>query len=57
VKVLVLAENQLEILEITSDSEEMKAVIEKQVQQIKIKVPQNLVGNTFNYTFKFEVQK
>jgi hypothetical protein len=55
--VLVLAENQLEILEITSDSEEMKAVIEKQVQQIKIKVPQNLVGNTFNYTFKFEVQK
>lgn len=57
VKVRVLAENQIEIIEIASDSEEMKAAIEKQVQQIKIKVPQNLVGNTFNYTFKFQVQK
>lgn len=57
VKVLVLAENKIEILQITSDSEEMKAAIEKQVQQIKIKVPQNLIGNTFNYTFKFQVQK
>ncbi len=57
VKVRVLAENKIEIIEITSESEEMKAAIEKQVQQIKIKVPQNLVGNTFNYTFKFQVQK
>lgn len=57
VKVRVLAENQLEIVQIDSDSEEMKAAIEKQVQQIKIKVPQNLIGNTFNYTYKFQVQK
>jgi hypothetical protein len=57
VKVRVLAENKIEIIEITSDSEEMKAAIEKQVQQIKIRVPQNLIGNTFNYTFKFQVQK
>ena len=57
VKVRVLAENQLEIIEIASDSEEMKAAIEKQVQQIKIRLPQNLVGNTFHYTFKFQVQK
>ncbi|AEA45450.1 hypothetical protein [Fluviicola taffensis] len=57
VKVRILAENKLEILQIASDSEEMKAIIEKQVQQIKIKVPQSLVGNTFNYTFKFQVQK
>lgn len=57
VKVRVLAENQIEILEITSESEEMKAAIEKQVQQMKINVPQNLIGNTFNYTFKFQVQK
>lgn len=57
VKVRVLSENQLEIVEIASDSEEMKAAIEKQVQQVKIRVPQNLVGNTFNYTFKFQVQK
>lgn len=57
IKVRVLSENQIEILEIASESEEMKAAVEKQVQQIKIKVPQNLVGNTFNYTFKFQVQK
>lgn len=57
IKVRVLAENQIEIIEIASESEEMKAAIEKQVQQIKIKVPQNLIGNTFNYTFKFQVQK
>jgi len=57
VKVRVLSENQIELIEITSDSEEMKAAIEKQVQQIKIRVPQNLVGNTFSYTFKFQVQK
>lgn len=57
VKVRVLSENQLEIVQIASDSEEMKAAIEKQVQQVKIRVPQNLVGNTFNYTFKFQVQK
>ena len=57
VKVRVLAENQLEIVKITSESEEMKAAIEKQVQQMKIRVPQNLIGNTFNYTFKFQVQK
>ncbi len=57
VKVRVLAENQLEIVNITSDSEEMKAAIEKQVQQIKIRVPQNLVGDTFTYTYKFQVQK
>jgi outer membrane biosynthesis protein TonB len=57
VKVRVLAENQLEVVEIASESEEMKAAIEKQVQQIKINLPQSLVGNTFNYTFKFQVQK
>lgn len=57
VKVRVISENQIEIIEIASASEEMKAAIEKQVQQIKIRVPQNLVGNTFNYTFKFQVQK
>ncbi len=57
VKVRVVAENQLEIVEITSDSEEMKAAVEKQVKQIKLSVPQNLIGNTFNYTFKFQVQK
>jgi outer membrane biosynthesis protein TonB len=57
VKVRVLAENQLEIVEIASESEEMKAAIEKQVQQIKINLPQSLIGNTFNYTFKFQVQK
>jgi outer membrane biosynthesis protein TonB len=57
VKVRVLAENQIELIEIASDSEEMKAAIEKQVQQIKIKVPQNLIGKTFNYAYKFEVQK
>ena len=57
VKVRVLAENQLEIVEISSDSNEMKTAVEKQVQQIKINLPQYLVGNTFNYTFKFQVQK
>lgn len=57
VKVLVVAQNQIEIVEIASDSEEMKAAVEKQVQQIKISVPQNLVGNTFTYTYKFQVQK
>lgn len=57
IKVRVISENQIELVEITSDSEEMKAAIEKQVQQIKIRVPQNLIGNTFNYTFKFQVQK
>lgn len=57
VKVRVLAENQLEVIEIASESEEMKAAIKKQVQQIKINLPQALIGNTFNYTFKFQVQK
>ena len=57
VKVRVISEDKIEILQITSDSEEMKAAIEKQVQQIKIKVPQNLIGNTFTYAFKFQVQK
>jgi|GEM_PF-2504359 len=57
VKVRVISENQIELIEIASDSEEMKAAIEKQVKQVKIRVPQNLIGNTFNYTFKFQVQK
>lgn len=57
VKLRVLSENQIEIVEITSDSNEMKEAVEKQVKQIKFNVPQNLVGNTFNYTFKFQVQK
>ena len=57
VKVRVVSENKVEIVEILSDSEEMKTSVEKQVQQIKFNVPQSLVGNTFNYTFKFQVQK
>ncbi|MNJ84948.1 hypothetical protein D3C87_24120 [compost metagenome] len=57
VKVRVISENKVEIIEIISDSEEMKASVEKQVQQIKFNVPQNLIGNVFNYTFKFQVQK
>ena len=57
VKVRVVSENKVEIIEIISDSEEMKASVEKQVQQIKFHVPQNLIGNTATYTFKFQVQK
>lgn len=57
VKLRVVSEGQIEILELTSDSEEMKAAVEKQVQQIKIKLPQNLVGQVFTYTFRFQVQK
>ncbi|MNU62017.1 hypothetical protein D3C71_512310 [compost metagenome] len=57
VKLRVISENKVEIVEIKSDSQEMKASVEKQVQQIKFNVPQNLIGNVFNYTFKFQVQK
>ncbi len=57
VKVRVISENKVEIIEITSDSEEMKASVEKQVQQIKFHVPQNLIGSTTTYTYKFQVQK
>ncbi|MNR73002.1 hypothetical protein D3C72_35800 [compost metagenome] len=57
VKVRVVSENKIEIIEIISDSEEMKASVEKQVQQMKLTIPQNLTGNTATYTFKFQVQK
>lgn len=57
VQLRVTADNQIEIIKISSDSEEMNAAVEKQVRQLKFKAPQDLVGNIFNYTFKFKVQK
>lgn len=57
VKLRVVNGGKVEIVDITSDSEEMKAAVAQQVERLKFRAPSNLVGEEFDYTFKFQVQK
>lgn len=57
VKVRVISENQLEIISIASDNNEMTQAVKQQIQNLKVNLPTNLIGQEFSYAFKFEIQK
>lgn len=56
VKLKINEEGKLEIVSIQSDSEEMKAAVERQVNKLKYKANSALFNQEFDYTFKFKLQ-
>ncbi len=52
----VVSEYEVEIVRISSDSEEMNAAVAEQVRHIRFRLPKGLVGSEFSYTYRFKVQ-
>jgi outer membrane biosynthesis protein TonB len=57
VLIRVTDENSVEIVTIDSESAELKVAVEQQIKQLKFNLPKSMVGQIFQYVYKFEVQK
>ena len=57
VKLRLIENGEVEILSIDSESEELKASVEKQLKSLKFRNAASFIGEEFNYTFRFQVEK
>jgi outer membrane biosynthesis protein TonB len=57
VKLRLIENGEVEILSIDSESEELKASVERQLKSLKFRNASSFIGEEFNYTFRFQVEK
>lgn len=57
VKLKLIENGEVEILAIDSESAELKAAVENQLKSLKFRNAARFIGEEFNYTFKFQVEK